>query len=249
MRKILYMLPLLFVCVIGLMAQEMEAQDYATPYAQLLSRYLTTAEKDGIETAVVDYEGWGNDSLHNSAMNAISKVDPSELNGRAQKAFWINAYNLLTIDLIIRTGEKDSIKNQGSLFRNVWKSHNWEIAGTSYTLDEIENDILRPLGDPRIHMAINCASISCPDLRAEPYMAEKLDSQLDGQARLFVANESKGVAITAEGLRISKIFDWFSDDFGGESGVKNFIRKYSATPLVKDDISGHFSYNWKLNSR
>jgi len=242
----------LFVLVLSLVTVPLvhagEANGYAADYGMLLSKYVQEGEKQGIKAMLVDYASWGKDPLHKMTLEALQQINPESLSGKEKMAFWINAYNLLTIDLIIKTRETESIRNQGSLFKNVWKSHDWEINGKRYTLDEIEHQILRPMGDPRIHVAINCASLSCPDLRAEPYTAEKLETQLDEQTTLFLTNKTKGVSVTNSGLKISEIFKWFAEDFGGEKGVEKFIHRH--LPQTSDKkTDDYFDYNWSLNSQ
>jgi len=248
MKNLPYLFVVLLALVIAPLAHADKKQAYIADYRTLLSKYVQEGEKQGIKATLVDYASWGKDQLHKKALNTLQQINPEALSGKEKMAFWINAYNLLTIDLIIKTGEKESIKNHGSLFKNVWKSHYWEIHGSRYTLDEIEHQILRPMGDPKIHVAINCASLSCPDLRAEPYAAEKLDNQLEEQAQLFVTNQSKGVAIHNSGLKISEIFKWFAEDFGGEQGALDFIRK--RLPATKEKkVTEYFDYNWSLNAK
>lgn len=236
----------IFGSVSALIVHAIEKPTYTTAYGVLLSKYVKNGEKEGIKASLVDYESWGKDISHRKALHLLKKVDPKTLTDKEKMAFWINAYNLLTIDLIVKTGETESIRNQGSLLKNVWKSHTWKIHGKQYTLDEIEHSILRPMGDPRIHVAINCASLSCPDLRAEPYDAAKLETQLDAQTNLFLADPSKGMLITDTGLKVSKIFKWFGRDFKQENGVESFIYHYVPEAHNKK-ISGYFDYNWRLN--
>lgn len=246
MKNLLYLFASILVLATASMAHANEKQAYIADYGALLAKYVHAGERQGINTMLVDYARWGKDQLHEKTLESLQQVNPKTLSGKDKMAFWINAYNLLTIDLIIKTDEKESIKNQGSLFKNVWKSHDWQINGKHYTLNEIEHKILRPMGDPRIHVAINCASLSCPDLRAEPYIAETLDSQLDKQVLRFVSNQSKGVAITSSGLKVSEIFKWFAEDFGDKKGVEEFIHKY--LPAAKGGkVTDYFDYNWSLN--
>jgi hypothetical protein len=221
--------------------------EYITSYNALLKQYVNSGEKQGIKTTLVNYKGWSDDAKHAEAMQLIAQVKPEYISGKEKMAFWINAYNLLTIDLIIKQTEHESIKNTGSLLSSPWKSHHWTISGKDYTLDAIENNILRKMGDPRIHAAINCASLSCPDLRVEAYSAEKLDAQLDEQMRKFLQNDTKGLRIKGSELTISKIFDWFADDFKEKGGVVAFIRKYSLQMPENAVVAGYFDYNWKLN--
>ena len=230
------------------LAHASEPSTFINDYEILLKSHVKSGEKQSIRATLVDYIAWGKNPLHEEALAALQSINPKTLTGDEKMAFWINAYNLLTIDLIVKTKEMESIKNQGSLFRNVWKSHVWRIHDKTYTLDEIEHSILRPMGDPRIHAAINCASLSCPDLRLEPYAPAQLDAQLDDQIKQFFLNETKGLGLTSSGLRVSKIFKWFAVDFGGQEGVLRFIQGYF--PHLKGTkIADYFEYNWQLNSR
>lgn len=239
---------LISLCFFG---QESFAQNFSfeRDYDSLLKKHIRIGVKDKIRTSLVDYESWGKDPDHKKAMSSLLQEASRLMVGDRKKAFWINAYNLLTIDLIIKTNEKKSIRNLGSFLKNPWKSHSWKIRGKEYNLDIIEHDILRKMGDPRIHTAINCASLSCPDLRNEPYSFLGIDNQLDEQAKAFLDNRTKGVYITHEGeLRISRIFKWFEDDFSGSDGVKGFIKKYKPN-LADKKIERYLNYNWDLNSK
>src|SRR4030095_12503639 len=138
----------------------------------------------------------------------------------------IDAYNILAIDLVARHYPVASIRDLGSLLRPVWKIEAGRVGGRAYSLDEIEHGILRPLGDPRVHMAIVCASVSCPSLAREPFVAARIDAQLDAASARFVANEQKGVRVEARGVRLSKIFDWFAADFAAGGGVLAFVRRH-----------------------
>ncbi len=103
------------------------------------------------------------------------------------------------------------------------------------------------MGDPRIHLAIVCASISCPDLRNEPYTAAKLNEQLDYQSRQFLNNEGKGLKIEKKAIRLSKIFDWFKGDFKASGGVMTFIKRYR-TDLPALKIEANMPYDWTVNA-
>lgn len=123
------------------------------------------------------------------AYQNIKQFPVKNLSSREKKlAFYINSYNILALKMVVDHWPLKSIKDIGSLFRPVWGKVAGTISGKLVSLDDIENDIIRPMGEPRIHLAIVCASVSCPDLRTEPYTAKKLDSQLDEQVRLFLNN-------------------------------------------------------------
>lgn len=233
-----------FAAMLFLLPQAAQAgQDYAhflNLYDGLLKAHVRPAEKDGIAYSGVDYAAWRNDIHHKQALAHLLAAPPVET-----KDYWINAYNFLTIDLIVRTGEKESIKNLGSTFQSAWRKYSWDIGGETYTLDQIEHEILRPMGDPRIHFAINCASVSCPDLKSEVYHAGKLDTQLDEQVRLTLANTGKGLRQNGQTVYVSKIFDWFADDFKN-GNVRDWLLDY--TTLELPFTLKFMDYDWSLNT-
>ncbi|MBI1364099.1 MAG: DUF547 domain-containing protein [Proteobacteria bacterium] len=210
------------------------------PYDDLLQTHVS----DG----VVSYSGWAQDPRHKAVMDMLHAARPDTLQTDAEKmAFWINAYNLMTIDLIVSNGEKQSIKNLGGWLSTAWTGPKWQIGDKSYTLDQIENNILRPMGQPLVHMALNCASKSCPILNGRAYRADILDNQLRAQAMRFVRDDKRGLKITGSGTAdISMIFKWYADDFGGVEGVQAFIATYHGDnpPLL---VSGYLPYDWSLN--
>ena len=220
---------------------------FVNNYAYLLKKNTSIELKENILSRLVDYQSWGRDPIHKKLIDNIRSQKISELSKNEKLAYWINTYNLLTIDLIIKTGETQSIKNQGSLFKNVWKKHKWLIDKKIITLHEIEHEILRNFGDPRIHFAINCASLSCPDLHNEPFDAEKIDSQLDDVTYNFLKNNSKGLILKDGEYFFSKIFKWFSNDFGGKKNTRQFIANYMPE-VKKNKFSGYIEYNWNLNN-
>lgn len=143
--------------------------------------------------------------------------------------FWINAYNLLTIDLIVRewSARKGRLKSIKEI-EGAWSRPKWTVAGRSLSLDEIEHEILRKeFREPRIHFALVCASKSCPALRSTPFEAAFLDAQLDSAAREFVLDPSRNDFTPRNGaIRISKIFDWYKKDFVGVYSDATFERLY-----------------------
>ena len=168
--------------------------------------------------------------------------------GAQKLAYWINAYNFLTVDLIVREGETRSIKNLGGVLSSPWKRFRWPIGGQERSLDDIEHGIIRKLGDPRIHFAVNCAAISCPDLRAEPYAAATVDAQLGDQVARTFANPSKGYVIQGTAARVSKVMDWYAEDFDA-GDVAAWIRTNASVELPKGAKVGFFAYDWALNDR
>jgi hypothetical protein len=220
-------------------------------YADLLARH-THAVADVAGTRV-DYAALGSDPEWKRLLDGLAAaVEPTRRDERL--AFWIDAYNVLAMDVVARHRPIASIRDVGSLLRPVWKRDAGVAAGAMRTLDEIEHDILRPMGEPRIHMAIVCASTSCPSLAREPFRPETLDSQLDAAARAFVANRDKGARVEAGGLRVSSIFQWFEEDFAASGGVPAFIRRHADAELAAaiDRLGpsprlSYLDYDWSLN--
>ena len=238
---------LIFFCILIPFSFSQDERTFRNEYSYLLNKNTSIELKANILSRLVDYQSWGRDPKHKKLIDNISNQKLSELSKNQKLAYWINTYNLLTIDLIIKTGETKSIKNQGSLFKNVWKKHKWLINEKPITLHEIEHEILRKFGDPRIHFAINCASLSCPDLHNEPFVAKKIDSQLDDVTYNFLKNNSKGLILKDGEYLFSKVFKWFSNDFGGKKNIRQFIANY-LPKIKKSKFSGYIEYNWNLNN-
>ena len=200
-------------------------------YSAVLSRYVN-------DRGLVDYSDL---KTHPDELEAyageLSSLDPAVYAGwnDPQKiAFWINAYNGLTLKLIV-----DHYPINSSLLRSVvypknsimqipgrWTKITFEVMGEPMTLDEIEHQVLRAKFDePRIHMALVCAALSCPRLRNEPFVAERLDGQLDDQTREFLADKNKFRIDREKGaVYLSSIFDWFKGDFVARYGGKAVSR-------------------------
>ena len=248
---------LLVVAALGATpATAQEAQE-PTAYARLLEAHVRPVTITGIRLNGVDYAALRADPDY---ARAITDLAAAHLDGlpsaTARIAFWVNAYNLLAIKAVVDHYPVPSIKDGGSLLRPIWKRPVGTVAGRDYTLDAIEHDILRArFREPRVHLALVCASLSCPDLRPEPYAANRLDAQLTDAARRFLANPTKGLQLGPDGrtARVSAIFKWFAEDFGGPDGVVRFIRA-AADPAVVERLAGldgrrlsYLDYDWSLN--
>ncbi len=217
-------------------------------YGKLLGEYVNEGQRQGINLMMVDYIGIKNDPLFGTVVEQIKKFDTNQLNGTNEKlAFYINAYNILAIKMVLDHWPVESIKDAGSLFTSVWKKDVGEINHKTVTLDEVEHQVLRKLGDPRIHMAIVCASISCPDLRNEPYTNENLSQQLDDQTTKFLNNKGKGLRLKGNTAEVSKIFDWFEEDFDKRGGIGVFIKNYRKDLPKNVKFDSDIPYNWDLN--
>jgi hypothetical protein len=202
----------------------------------------------------VRYKGFIQDSAElNRYLRLLETAHPSDKgwSREEQMAYWINAYNAYTVDLIVRNYPTESIKDikRGVAFVNsVWDIKFIKIQGFTYDLNNIEHNILRPVfKDARIHAAVNCASYSCPKLLNEAYTAKNLEKQLDSSMRSFV-NDPLRNQITAEQAKISEIFKWFKGDFERDAGsVRAYLNRYADTKLTdKTDIS-YLDYLWSLN--
>ena len=181
-----------------------------------------------------------------------------------QMAFLINAYNAFTVELILgRYPKLGSIRDLGSFLSKPWSIRNVPLLGRTMTLDEIEHDTLRARGrydDPRIHFAVNCASVGCPMLREEAFVAERLDAQLEEQAARFMADRSRNRYAGGK-LEVSRIFDWYGKDFAlGHRGVRSltdFMARHAErladAPADRERIRAQavplafLDYDWQLN--
>jgi hypothetical protein len=216
-----------------------------------LARY--THETSDLAGVRVDYAGLARDPAWRAFVASLAgATPPAERTG--QLAFWVNVYNVLAADMVVRHLPLDGIRDAGSLLRPVWKREAGTVDGRAVTLDEVEHAILRPLGDPRIHAAIVCASASCPPLRREAYRAERIDAQLDEAVRVFLAHPDKGLRVEAGQVRLSRIFDWFAADFAAAGGPLAFARPHLAAPVrsALDRLGpspriAWFDYDWSLN--
>ncbi len=161
-----------------------------------------------------------------------------------QLAFWINAYNVFTIDLIVNHYPIKSIQNLDG--GKPWDVKRIAIGGKKYSLNNIENDIIRPqFKDARIHFAVNCAAKSCPPILNGAFFSKSLDEQLDAVTKKFV-NNTKYQNITSGKMTLSKIFDWYKVDFGD---IAAFINKYSTIKVNNNTAIVYKEYDWSLNEK
>lgn len=169
-----------------------------------------------------------------------------------QLAYWINAYNAFTVKLIVDNYPTQSIRDLGPklkipLIKDVWHYKFFKIGGVESSLDEIEHSIIRKeFDEPRIHFAINCASVSCPPLLNEAFVPEKLDSQLQKVAITFINDPTRN-KITPDAVQISSIFLWFKGDFTKKGSLIDFLNLYSKVKIKSNAKISHLDYNWNLN--
>jgi hypothetical protein len=249
------------------------------PKAELWDRWTA---HDPASTATIDHSDWdgllaryvmaGSDGLNRFDYKGVSPEDRNALKayiGRLaavpvstyarpeQRAYWINLYNALTVDVVLDHYPVDSIRDidisPGLFSDGPWGKTLVTVEGTALTLNDIEHRILRPIWrDPRIHYAVNCASVGCPNLAAKAYTSANMEAMLDMAARAYV-NSPRGARVGKDGLTVSSIYVWFQDDFGGDdASVIAHLRHYADVPLKKalagrTAIDAH-AYDWSLNA-
>jgi hypothetical protein len=237
-------------------------------WTSLLSRHVSWNAEETASS--VDYDGFGRDRAALARyLKELSGVSRSEFDGWTQaerRAFLINAYNAWTVELILtRYPKLESIRDLGSLFRSPWKQQFFTLLGQPQTLDGVEHGLLRgaqDFDDPRIHFAVNCASIGCPALRPEAFRPGDLDRQLEEQTVRFLRDRSRNRFDARAGtLYLSSIFDWYADDFDlpfrGATSRAAFLALYrdalgidaaTAAKLAAGEIEVDFlDYDWSLN--
>jgi hypothetical protein len=254
------------VAASGLRAQSFD-QGHAA-WTTLLRKHVTPLR--GGQASQVSYAGFMADRLalqvYRDRLSAVSEASFKAFGKPQQMAFLINAYNAFTVELILtKYPGLVSIKDLGSVFSSPWKPKWIPLLGGQVSLDDIEHGMLRERGrfdDPRVHFAVNCASIGCPPLREEAFVAERLDAQIDAQALRFMSDRTRNRFAAVPGrLEVSKIFEWYGDDFSlGHRGIASlpaFMARY-ADSLADAQVDrervrgqreeiGFLPYDWKLN--
>lgn len=242
------------------------AFDHRYPaYADLLQKHVQWTA-DG-HASSVDYGALKREhAALTGVLREFTAVKPEEFAGWSrseQMAFLINAYNAWTLELILsRYPDLKSIRDLGSLLSSPWKKSFVPLLGDTRSLDWIEHERLRPrYRDARVHFAVNCASVGCPALRPEPFLAARLDAQLDDQQQRFLRDRSRNRYIAGSGsLSVSSIFKWYGDDFDvSGKGLAGWLASQAAlladNPADQAQIAdGRFkldyqSYDWHLNDR
>lgn len=205
---------------------------------------------------LVDYKKLQKDSVNlNRYLDVLSKNAPNEKTWTKdeQLAYWINAYNAYTIQLILRhyplKSIKDIVKINITYINSPWDIKFIVIGGKRLDLNDIENGIIRKKFDePRIHFALVCAAISCPTLRNEAFTGERLNEQLTAQAKDFINDKSKNQLTTTK-ASVSSIFSWYSGDFTKKMTIQAFLNQYATSKISKDTPLNYLDYSWKLNEQ
>ncbi len=227
-----------------------------TKFNQVLQKYV----KAGPISTLFQYRKLKEDNqnfiVYLNELEAVSKEEFKKFTNDQKLAFWINAYNAYTIKLIIDNYPVETIKDikpNGffSAFSSPWKIKFIKLMGRELTLDNIEHDIIRKdFSEPRIHFAVNCASMGCPSLRNEAFVASKLEAQLEDSALKFVSNTKKNrVDSKKKTVYLSKIFKWYGADFDKKHGgyIKYFAKTHPIKPNLKNYDVKWTDYGWNLN--
>ena len=230
----------LFVFILFIYTQNiLQAQPDYTSWDKFLKKYVSVSGD-------VDYKSIKTnkkeiDTIVKSFSNVVVQTSWSKSD---QLAFWINAYNVFTIQLIVDNYPIKSIQNLDG--GKTWDIKRITIAGKKYSLNNIENDIIRPqFKDARIHFAVNCGAKSCPPLLNGAFFGKSLETQLEAVTKKFI-NNSKFQTISASKLTLSKIFDWYAVDFGD---INTFVNKYSTVKVNKNAVVIFKEYDWTLNDK
>ena len=224
-------------------------------WTRLLSRHVSRGP-DRVDR--VDYRTWHGSAADRAALTdylvMLQSRDPRRLSRNGQMAYWANLYNAETVRLVLAAWPVKSIQDirPNPLAIGPWKTPTLSVAGITLSLDQIEHRILRAgFKDPRVHYALNCASVSCPDLRRQAWTADNLQADLDTAARAYV-NHPRGVRMVRGKLVVSSIYVWFKADFGGNDvGVLSHLA-HNAGPGLKTQLAtvssiGGNAYDWRLN--
>ena len=231
-----------------------ETLDHAA-WDRLLRRYLT---RDAAGLNRFDYGAVGaaDRAALDGYLAALAARSVGRLDRAEQRAYWINLYNALTVQVVLAHYPVESIQDidisPGLFASGPWDKTLIAVEGEALTLNDIEHRILRPIWrDPRIHYAVNCASVGCPNLQTRAFTAANTDALLEAAARDYVASP-RGLALADGRLTVSSIYVWFNEDFGGsDAGVIAHLRQYAAPDLAArlaqvTAIFGH-AYDWRLN--
>lgn len=198
------------------------------------------------ERGMVDYASLAEDpsGLTDYLNELITNPPKDSWNRQEVLSYWINTYNAFTLKLVADHYPVSSIRD----IRDPWKKEFIPFRGRRISLDHIEHEILRKMEEPRIHFAINCASISCPVLAGEAYKPGKLEEQLQNAAERFI-NDRERNRIAESELGLSKIFKWFRKDFTATGSLKEFIASYTPGTITPEAKVIFLDYNWDLNEQ
>ncbi|MBK5255934.1 MAG: DUF547 domain-containing protein [Vicinamibacteria bacterium] len=238
-----------------------KTQGPVSPEASLHAPF-TALLRDHVRNDLVDYDAFAQAPEFQKYLRALATVRLGSRSKDDQLAFWINAYNAYTIQLINQHEERESIRNINKFLglvrgKGPWKEQIVRAAGRTLTLDDVEHKIIRvEFKEPRIHMALVCAAVSCPPLRSEAYEGSKLSEQLHDQTRTFLRERqvANRLDLGNQIIHLSPIFDWYRKDFGkSDAAILKFVAPYfegvgERSAFAKGQLQIEFTdYDWSLN--
>ena len=223
-------------------------------WARFLDRYLVTQTGSGAHLLRYGEVSEADHERLRRYVGGLEEIAVSSLSRPEQFAYWVNLYNALTVRVVLDNYPVESIRDIGGLFRQgPWDTKYLDIEGASVSLNDIEHRILRPIWeDPRIHYAVNCAAMGCPNLQPMPFTPQNTERLLERGAAAFV-NSPRGARFTPDGtLVLSSIYDWYRSDFGGSrTGILDHLLRYADDGLASRlrDYEGEirYRYDWGLN--
>lgn len=213
--------------------------------------YDALLKKHVDEKGNVDYKNLKSDESKLTAyISYLEKTAPSkDWSDNKTKAFWINAYNAYTLKIILDNYPLKSIMEIKEKGKDAWNISFANVGGKNYTLNHIEHEILRKdFNDPRIHVGVNCASGSCPQLGNFAFTEVNIDTELERLMKLFI-NDSTRNKITENKIQVSKIFDWFKGDFTKNGSIIDYLNNYSIKKINKKAKIRFLEYDWNLNGK
>ncbi len=209
---------------------------------RLLKDYVSTAGK-------VNYKGLKikTDTLDKYLISLKNNPPATDWTKTEKKAYYMNAYNAYTLKFVLSKYPLKSVKDASFSGKDIWNVALVKLGDKSYTLSQVENDILRKMGDPRIHFGINCASYSCPILANKAFTAENTDALLTKLTKNYI-NDVKHNIISAKKIQVSQIFEWYAADFVKEGQTLiQYLNKYSTIQIEATAKVEYLPYNWSLN--
>jgi len=245
------LLAAIFMISLGLLMTGARSKDVTNPdsvaappshqiWDQLLQAHVTS-------TGSVDYQGFVKDKAKLASYLELldQHVPQSDWTRKQAMAYWINAYNAFTVNLIVSHYPLKSIRD----LKEPWDRKNIQLGGKTYSLNDIEHKILRErYKDARIHFAVNCAALSCPPLYNRAFTAEKLNSQLQSRTSSFIRSNSYN-QIGTNGAKLSQIFNWYRADFEQEGSLVSYLNAYSTQSISEGASIEFLNYDWKLNGK
>ena len=229
-----------FICMLSFVA--IQAQT---------SIFDSLLQKNVDKTGRVDYQSLkNNETLLDNYLAYIQNNEPTkEWSSNKKKAFWINTYNAYTIKIILNNYPLKSIRDIKIDGKTAWKIPFVKVGQKRYTLDQIEHEILRKkFNDPRIHVGINCASVSCPRLWNFAFTEDNIAYSLDNLMKVFI-NDTTRNKISKNNVALSEIFNWFSKDFIKNGTIINYLNTYAAIKISEKASIKYLTYDWSLNKK